>query len=92
MSRYGESLDDWAELHGEITDRPTGPITEHCRRHGEHIPESTGDCGKCLDEYHARPRDLIGHVWQVDPDALDAHHDHHTSQEHHTQQETNDAP
>ena len=52
-----ESLDDWAELHGEITDRPTGPITEHCRRHGEHIPASTGDCGQCLHEYHSRPRE-----------------------------------
>ena len=54
--RYGESLDDWADLHAEPAEHTTGPITEHCPTHGEHVPQSTGDCGRCLDDMDTRER------------------------------------
>ena len=50
--QYAESLTDWADEHGEpAPQRPIGPLTEHCKTHGEHVPLSTGDCARCLDEH-----------------------------------------
>ena len=54
--RYAEPLADWADLHAEPVERTTGPLTEHCPTHGEHVPQSTGDCGRCLDDMDTRER------------------------------------
>ncbi len=78
--QYAESLTDWADLHGEpAPQRPTGPLTEHCKRHGEHVPLSTGDCARCLNEYIDAAEHRRRTAWRTAEyaDRADAHHDSH---------------
>jgi hypothetical protein len=60
MSRYAESLNDWADLHGE-TIEPEPPTEHACPSHGPHTPRSLldADCPACdaeaadaLHDYH----------------------------------------
>ncbi len=56
MSRYAESLTDWADLHGE-TPEPVSPPVHTCPRHGTYTPHSLvdADCPQCdRDDYVAR--------------------------------------
>ena len=78
--QYAESLTDWADLHGEpAPQRPTGPLTEHCKTHGDHVPLSTGDCARCLNEYIDAAEHRRRTAWRTEEyaDRADAHHDAH---------------
>ena len=69
MTRYGESLAEWADLHGEHIPTAPAPV-EHCDRHGPWVARfgCVDECPACTDAYDRMAR-------------ADAWHDYHTSTE-----------
>jgi hypothetical protein len=78
MSRrqYAESLDEWAELHGEHIEPEPADTLERCPFHGDyHAPNPlAAECPACIDDAHTPRR------WWNDEygaDRSDAHYNAH---------------
>ena len=68
MTRYGESLTGWAELHAETITATPAPV-EHCDRHGAWTyTHAVDECPACAAAYDRLAR-------------ADAWHDYHTTTE-----------